>query len=189
MKPLSKNNLLLSHLLFFTTLVLFLCTTLTHAYSYSIVTEEDIVTTTCKQTPDPKLCESALRSDPRSSTTKDNQGLILIMIDVVKNRFSESLGYVEDLTRKTHDPDMKRALSKCIRVYRVVVDTSVDLAVRAVKQGVPKFGEQAMTDAGNEAEACWMAFPEGKAPGRIVDRTPMLHGVSNVAASMIKALE
>lgn len=152
-------------------------------------TTNDLVATTCKPTPDPVLCEAALRADPRSSKAADNEGLILIMIDVVKTRFSESVHYMEDLTRKTHDPKTIRALHTCMRVYRVVVDISVDLAVRAVKQGVPKFGEQAMVDAGNEAEACRVAFPEGKVPGGLVDRTRLLHGVSNVAASMIKTLE
>ncbi|XP_021716470.1 cell wall / vacuolar inhibitor of fructosidase 1-like [Chenopodium quinoa] len=162
--------------------------TLVHAYSHHKTTN-DLVTTTCKQTPDPVLCEAELRSDPRSSKAADTQSLILIMIDDVKTRFSDSLQYVEELARKTHDPDTIRALKQCIRLYRVVLDTSIDLAVRAVKQGNPKFGEQAMVDAGNEAEACRMAFPEDKVPGPIPGQTRMLHGVSNVAASMIKDLE
>ncbi|XP_010685378.2 cell wall / vacuolar inhibitor of fructosidase 1 [Beta vulgaris subsp. vulgaris] len=173
------------HLLFITLLTLSTTSTL----AYSRKTTNDLVTTTCKQTPDPILCEASLRSDSRSSKAADSEGLILIMIDVVKTRFSDSFRYVEDLTRKTHDPAVIRALQECKQLYRVVLDVSVGLAVRAVKQGDPKFGEQAMVDAGNEAEGCRMAFPEGKVPGRIVGRTRMLHGVSNVAASMIKSLE
>ncbi|CAO2840210.1 unnamed protein product [Amaranthus hypochondriacus] len=173
--------------LFFTITSLALLPPLTLANSPR--TTNNLVTITCKQTPDPALCRSALGSDPRSSKATDTQSLILIMVDVVKTRFSDSLRYVEDLTRKTHDRVTIKGLQQCIQLYRVVLDTSIDLANRAVQQGDPKFGEEAMVDAGNEAEACRIGFPEGKVPGQITGRTQMLHGVSNVAASMIKTLE
>lgn len=185
LKPCMTTLKTLPYFLLLTSLAL--STTFTVA-SYDKSTN-DLVTTTCKQTPDPLLCEAELRTDPRSSKATDTTSLILIMIDIVKTRFSGSLRYVEDLSRKTHDPDIIRGLQECTRVFRVVLDVSIDLANRAVKQGNPKFGEQAMVDAGTEAEACRMAFPEPKVPGPITGQTRILHGVSNVAASMIKILE
>ncbi|KNA18310.1 hypothetical protein SOVF_072060 [Spinacia oleracea] len=176
----------LPFLLLFINLTLSATPTFTHPY-HKIT--NDLVTITCKQTPDPTLCEAELRADPRSSKAADTESLILIMIDDVKTRFMDSLQYVQYLNRKTHDPDTIRALHECIWVYGVVLDTSIDLAVRAVKQGNPKFGEQAMVDAGNEAEACRRGFPEDKVPARITVQTPKLHGVSNVAASLIRTME
>ena len=156
---------------------------------YSRTTTTDLITATCNQTPDPNLCQAVLGSDPRSSETETIEGLILIMVDVVKTGFSDSLQYVKELSKKARDPDIIPALQECIWVYKVVVETSVELAVKAVKQGVPKFGEKAMADAGMEAQLCMMGFPEGKVPGRIMGWTRMLQGVCNVAASMIKILE
>lgn len=111
------------------------------------------------------------------------------MIDVVKSRFLDSLRVAEDLTRKTRDPGTGRALKDCIRVYRVVLDYNVGVAKNAVKQGDPKFGEQAMVDSGNEAEACASGFPGRKVPAQLAGRTRTLHDVSNVAASLIKTME
>ncbi|KAL9228538.1 hypothetical protein vseg_004107 [Gypsophila vaccaria] len=178
---------MLNHLL---TLLLLVTLTLSIMPTYvePKTTTNDLVRTTCKQTADPNICEAALRSDPRSSKA-DTEGLIMIMIDTVKTRFSDSLKYIEGMARKTRDPAMLKALKECTEVYQLVVSTNVGVAVNAVRQGDPKFGEQAMVDAGNEAEACRLAFPEGKVPGPLVGRTQALHGVSNVAASMIRILE
>ena len=171
--------------------ILFIVTT-TIAIANSQTTTNNLVTATCKQTPDPVLCQAALGSDPRISKANDAEALTLIMLDVAKNRFLKSLRYVEDdLTRnrKTHDPAETRALQECIRVYRVVVDTLIDVAERAIKEGDPKFGEEAMVDAGNEAQACKMAFPKRKVLRWITGRTWILHQLSNVTASLIKTLE
>ncbi|XP_057548217.1 cell wall / vacuolar inhibitor of fructosidase 1-like [Amaranthus tricolor] len=111
------------------------------------------------------------------------------MIDVVNVGFSNSLKYVKELSRESSDPDIIPALQECIWVYKTVVETSVNLAERAVKQGVLKFGEKAMKDASIEAEICMMGFPDGKVPERIMGWTPMLQGVSIVTASLIKMLE
>ncbi|XP_074288681.1 cell wall / vacuolar inhibitor of fructosidase 1-like [Silene latifolia] len=173
----------------FTCLLLITLTlSITPTYADPKPTTNDLVRTTCKQTADPTICETALRADPRSSKA-DTQGLILIMIDTVKTRFTDSLRYVEGMAQRTHDPAMTKALKECIHLYQLVLNTNVALAVTAVNEGDPKFGEQAMTDSGNEAEACRSAFPEGKVPGPMTGRTSELHGVSNVAASMIKILE
>ncbi|KAK9726946.1 hypothetical protein RND81_05G247600 [Saponaria officinalis] len=170
------------------TLFLLVTVSVMPAYVQSKTTTNDLVRTTCKQTADPSICEAALRSDPRSSKA-DTEGLILIMIDTVKARFSDSLRYIEGMARKTRDPAMIKALKECAHLYQLVVNTNVGVAVNAVRLGDPKFGEEAMLDSGNEAEACRLAFPEGKVPGPVTGQTQALHGVSNVAASMIKILE
>ena len=169
-------------------LLLFLSTT-TSTLLQAVTTNSDLVTRTCSQTPDPNMCESMLRADPRTPGVSDPEELILIMIDAVKSRFTDSLRYAQDLTRKTRDPQVGRALQECIQFYRVVLDDNVVVATNAVKQGDPKFGEQAMLDSANEAEACRSGFPEGKVPAELPGRTRLLHGVSNVAASLIKTLE
>lgn len=175
----------LNTLLPFLLLLLQLCT----STSTLLREASDLVSSTCSQTSDPSMCEDVLRADPRTSEVSDPEELILIMIDTVKSRFTDSLRYALDLTRKTRDPEVIRALKDCIRVYRVVLDANVVVATNAVRQGDPKFGEQAMLDSANEAEACRSAFPEEKVPAELPGRTRVLHRVSNVAASLIKTLE
>lgn len=119
----------------------------------------------------------------------DTEGLTLIMIDVVKSRFADSLWVAQDLTRITHEQGTIRALKECIRVYQVVLDYNVVEAMNAVKRGNPKFGEQAMLDSGDEVEACKTGFPGGNVPAQLAGQTRTLHGVSDVAASLIKTLE
>lgn len=187
MTTILKKNLL-PFILLFVTLILCIIKP-THLQARKITTTNDLVTSTCIHTPDPKTCETELRSDPRSSAAKDTETLTLIMIDAVKTRFSDSVRVAEDLTRKTHDPAMIRALKDCVRVYRVVLDYNVVTATNAVKQGDPKFGEQAMVDSGNEVEACRSGFPGGKVPDQLAGRSRVLRGVSDVAASLIKTME
>ncbi|KAJ8442927.1 hypothetical protein Cgig2_022293 [Carnegiea gigantea] len=182
----SLNTLL--PLLLLLLLLLQLCTS-TSILLRAATTTSDLVSSTCNQTPDPNMCEAMLRADPRTSEVSEPEELILIMIDAVKSRFTDSLRYALDLTRKTRDPEVIRALKDCIRVYRVVLDANVVVATSAVRQGDPKFGEQAMLDSANEAEACRSAFPEDKVPAELPGRTRVLHRVSNVAASLIKTLE
>ncbi|GAB4842551.1 hypothetical protein Ancab_012527 [Ancistrocladus abbreviatus] len=105
----------------------FFCTVALTAMGANVHARSDLIHVLCQATPNQHLCESSLRSDPRSSTT-DAKGLILIMVDVVKSKCSDSL--------------------------RVVFEANVGVAVNAVNLGDPKFGEQAMIDSANEAKAC-----------------------------------
>ncbi|GAB2225534.1 hypothetical protein Droror1_Dr00006331 [Drosera rotundifolia] len=66
-----------------------------HAYQ----NKEDLISKSCRATPYPKLCESTLRAVPHSSTA-DTHGLALIMVDVVKTNFNDTITYVNNLIGK-----------------------------------------------------------------------------------------
>ncbi|GMH22046.1 hypothetical protein Nepgr_023889 [Nepenthes gracilis] len=149
---------------------------------------DDLIRTTCRRTPDRRICESSLRSDPRSATAATAEALIPIMIDVVRSEFTASLAHVNALIKQARDPGMARALRECAWLYKVVLEDNVVVAVKAVKLGDPKFGEEAMIDSGNEAEACERTF-SGRLRSPVTERTKYLHGVCNVAAALVKIME
>ncbi|GAB4842553.1 hypothetical protein Ancab_012529 [Ancistrocladus abbreviatus] len=164
----------------------FICVALT-AISANVHAHDDLVHVLCQGTPNQHLCESSLRSDPRSSTA-DAEGLILIMVDVVRSKFADSLRYVNELTKEARQPEIVRALKECAWYFRVVLEANVGVAVNAVNLGDPKFGEQAMIDSANEAMACERQF-SGKFRSPLTERTNYLEGISYVAAALVKILE
>jgi len=185
----SHNINPLSFLLLFMTLAIVPCIRPTHVQAYN-PTADDFISSMCSKTPDQNLCETAIRSDPRSSQATDPTSLSLLIIDIVKSRFSDAVKFDQDLSQKTQDPDVVQGLKKCISLYEdVVINSQVKSAIYAVKAGNPKFGEEAMTDAGNTADFCQSEFPTGKIPPELPGQTQSLHGISNVAAAIIKTLE
>ncbi|KAL8139799.1 hypothetical protein V2J09_005820 [Rumex salicifolius] len=165
--------------------------------STSYFASADLIESTCRNTPNSQICESSLRSDPRSPAA-DTEGLIRIMIDVVRSKFSDSLAYVNRMMKESPPPARARALRECVRRFKVVLNANVIVAESAVNLGDPKFGEGAMLDSAVEAHACERAFVgsggddvdgAGRDKSTLIERTRFLHGLSNVAASMIRILE
>ncbi|GAB4842552.1 hypothetical protein Ancab_012528 [Ancistrocladus abbreviatus] len=167
--------------------LLFFCTVALTAIGANVHARSDLIHVLCQGTPNQHLCESSLRSDPRSSTT-DAKGLILIAVDVVKSKFSDSLRFMNELAKQARQPEIVRPLKECARLFRVVLEANVGVAVNAVNLGDPKFGEQAMIDSANEAKACERQF-SGRFRSPLTERTNYLDGISNVAAALIKTLE
>ncbi|KAJ8422006.1 hypothetical protein Cgig2_017226 [Carnegiea gigantea] len=164
------------------------CIKRTHIQAHNPIAN-NFIGSMCTQTPDPKLRETVIRSDPRSSRVKDPKSLALLMIDIVKSRFSDSVKCAKDMTMKTHDLDVIWALKKCVWMYQdVVINHLVKTTIYAVEMGDLKFGEEAMTGSGNTADGCQSEFPVGKIPPELPSRTQTLHGICNVVAAIIKTL-
>ncbi|GAB2269214.1 hypothetical protein Dimus_004183 [Dionaea muscipula] len=161
--------------------------------STKIHARDDLIRESCQRTPDPQTCESCLRSDPRCSTA-DSGGLALIMVDVVKSKFTDSLGYVNQLVKQQQtgsqqQPALLEALRQCASHYKVVLDDNVPVAHNAVDEGDPKFGEQAMTDSGIEVDACESGFSDKKLASPLTEKNKYLQGISSVAAVLFHLLE
>ncbi|KAK9667784.1 hypothetical protein RND81_13G010900 [Saponaria officinalis] len=185
-----SNYPIVCFILFFITLILPMSCTHSHE-NYSQASNassnsNDLITTMCQKTPYPSSCETHLRSDPRSSKA-DPKSLILIMIDVIKSRFSDSLTHARDMSKSTTDPKMTRALKECISCYTAVTDADVKTAIYSVQTGNPKFALDAMVDAGNEADSCQSEF-QGDVPPFFVDRTRELKEISAIAAALVQTL-
>ncbi|KAK9668522.1 hypothetical protein RND81_13G066500 [Saponaria officinalis] len=190
MKTYSKSPIIWFLLLLTTTIILPISCRDSHE-NYSQTTNvslmsNDLITTMCQKTPYPSSCETRLRSDPRSSTA-DSKSLILIMIDVIKSRFSDSFIHARDMSKSTTDPKMSRALKECMACYSAVTDADVKSAIYFVQTGDPKFALQAMYDAGIEADSCQREF-QGDVPPFFVDRTRELKEISAIAAALVQTM-
>ena len=145
----------------------------------------DLVDQTCKQTPNYDLCVKTLRADPRSSTA-DVTGLALVTVDAIKAKATATLDRINGLLGTTPDPKTKAALSHCGELYdNAVLKADIPSAIEALKKGNPKFAEQGVNDAANEADSCERAFG-GASPISSFNRS--VSDLSRVASAIIGLL-
>uniref|UniRef100_A0A803Q4Q2 Pectinesterase inhibitor domain-containing protein n=1 Tax=Cannabis sativa TaxID=3483 RepID=A0A803Q4Q2_CANSA len=96
---------------------------------------DDLIESTCKQTPNYNLCISSLQSDPRSSKATNVEGLGL------------------------------QALDQCALNYGAILNGDIPQATEAFTKGDFKFAQQGSDDAANEANLCENEFtPSGSSP-------------------------
>ncbi|KDP27949.1 hypothetical protein JCGZ_19029 [Jatropha curcas] len=128
---------------------------------FSIVqSDANLIEQTCKRTPNYNLCVTSLKSDSRSSTA-DTRGLALIMVDVLKNRATETLQVINQLLQ------------------------NIPVAIEALEKGDPKFAETAAMDAAYEASYCEDNF-NGSSP--LTKHNTLVHDTGAVAAAIIRNL-
>ncbi|PIN23254.1 hypothetical protein CDL12_04020 [Handroanthus impetiginosus] len=127
-----------------------------HAYALSEQKDQNLIETTCKNTPNYRLCVTILRANRRSATA-DVAGLGLIMVDAVKAKTKEALSAVNKLIH-SHDRKLSEAAQQCVDAYNGVLKGDVPEAVEALTKGDPKFAENGMADAVVEADSCDSAF-------------------------------
>ncbi|KAL8490528.1 hypothetical protein ACS0TY_022521 [Phlomoides rotata] len=124
--------------------------------------DENLIQTTCNNTPNYQLCINTLRASPGSATA-DMAGLGLIMVAAVKAKSEQALSAVNSL-RKSGQPKLSQPLQRCTDFYNGVLKADVPMAEEALRKGDPKFGEDGMVDAAFEAELCEGAFKGVVAP-------------------------
>ncbi|XWS14230.1 hypothetical protein CRYUN_Cryun36dG0105300 [Craigia yunnanensis] len=117
----------------------------------------NLIETTCKQTPFFNLCVSTLQSDPRSSTA-DVAGLAHIAADSVNAKATATLNQITGLLKSAKDPNLQKALQSCVDSYNTIVKADIPVAIEAIVKGNPKFAVQSATDAANEAQDCEKSF-------------------------------
>ncbi|KAL7263834.1 hypothetical protein ACSBR1_001899 [Camellia fascicularis] len=81
----------------------------------------DLIADTCKKSEYPDLCNSTLRSDPRSAKA-DAKGLAHIMLEVALTKASTTFNQVKNLLSKTTVPVLKRCLTICADMYDSIVE-------------------------------------------------------------------
>ncbi|GAA0166088.1 hypothetical protein Leryth_011344 [Lithospermum erythrorhizon] len=143
----------------------------------------DIVDSTCKGTPNYKLCVDILRKDPRSSTA-DIKGLALITVNALQAHTIETLGKIKNLRKSM--PGLEVTLSGCKKNYDVVVNYDIPEAFEGLQKGNAKFAESGVADAAVEAELCEGSFGGSKSP---LNEANKLEGeIANVARQIIRKL-
>ncbi|KAL8026038.1 hypothetical protein ABFX02_14G003000 [Erythranthe guttata] len=138
----------------------FLVITLSSSVHTMAKSHQNLIESTCKNTPIYELCIATLRADPGSDAA-DVAGLALIMIGAVEAKSKEALSAVKKLLKGGGGGD-REALKQCKDKYKAVLEGDVPVAKRAVR-GNPKFAEGGMADAKVEADDCEDAFG-GKSP-------------------------
>ena len=158
-----------------------MCLSLTQTH----VSIADLVDDTCKQTPNKDLCESTLRADPRSSTA-DVAGLAIIVVDTIKGKATDTVAQINTLLGSNPDPKTKNGLDSCLKKYsNAILNGDIPSALEGLQKNNPKFAEQGMNDAANEANSCEGSFA-GASPISSFNKT--VTDLSNVASAIIKLL-
>ncbi|XWS08469.1 hypothetical protein CRYUN_Cryun40dG0004900 [Craigia yunnanensis] len=117
----------------------------------------NLIETTCKQTPFFNLCVSTLRSDPGSSTA-DVAGLAHIAAGSVNSKATATLNQITGLLKIAKDPNLRKALQRCVDSYNTIVKADIPVAIEAILKGNPNFAVDSATDAANEAQVCEKSF-------------------------------
>ncbi|KAF8017736.1 hypothetical protein BT93_H2818 [Corymbia citriodora subsp. variegata] len=145
----------------------------------------DLIDDTCKKTPYPDFCVTALRSDPRGSTT-DTPTLGLIMVDFVDKNAKSTGTKIDDLLGKSPDPGTRQALTSCQESYGIISSSMVPPSKESLTKGDYKFAVQYMNAAADSASKCEAGFGGSKSP--IYDSNIYERNAATVASAIASSL-
>ncbi|XP_055814168.1 cell wall / vacuolar inhibitor of fructosidase 1-like [Solanum dulcamara] len=114
----------------------------------------NLVESTCKNTPNYELCLKTLSSDKRSETAGDVTTLALIMVDAIKSKANQAANTISKLRQSNPPLAWKDPLKKCAFSYKVILTVSMPEAIEALTKGNPKFAEDAMVGSSGDAQEC-----------------------------------
>ncbi|OWM71088.1 cell wall / vacuolar inhibitor of fructosidase 2-like [Punica granatum] len=149
-----------------------------------------LIEQTCKLTPFPDLCLSALHSSPGSSST-DLHGLAGIMANSVLQNANQTLDQIQQLLdRSPADPETEHSLAYCAELYIPVVKYNLPQAIDALSKGRLGFAAYAINDAVNEAQECEKKLSGGsESLSQVSDRNKIVTNMAAVALAIIKVLQ
>ncbi|KAL7175367.1 hypothetical protein ACSBR2_029048 [Camellia fascicularis] len=127
-------------------------------FSLNYHSHADLIADTCKKSEYPDLCNSTLRSDPRSAKA-DATGLARIMLEAALIKASTTFNQVKKLLSKTTEPVLKQCLTDCTDLYESIVE-EIPKAIQNVgsdnNEAIHQ-GDLAITDA----DTCDFIFSDG----------------------------
>ncbi|XP_030539866.1 cell wall / vacuolar inhibitor of fructosidase 1-like [Rhodamnia argentea] len=147
-----KTRMLLTHLSFTQLLLI----------TFLPFASADLVNDTCKNTPDPDFCFTALSPDPRSSAA-DAKTLGIIMVEKVDQIAKATLAGIGSLLGQSPDPRTKQALTSCEKSHEIIT-TSVAPTKESSTEGGYKFAEVSMSGAATSVSRCEADFGGSKLP-------------------------
>ncbi|KAM1633931.1 hypothetical protein ACFXTN_010918 [Malus domestica] len=147
-----------------------------------------LVDQTCKQTPNFDLCETLLRSDPRSLNAEDAKGLASIMVDIVQAKATKSIvsmDKINDLLNKS--PVKNQALfTSCIDNYNTIIDDDIPQASEAFSNDDNITAEDRLKDVTFEVDLCDKQFSGLSNPLKDVNKD--VHDAASIAAAIADKL-
>ncbi|XP_042023695.1 cell wall / vacuolar inhibitor of fructosidase 1-like [Salvia splendens] len=147
--------------------------------------DEQLIETTCTNTPDYELCIKVIRADPNCASAP-LQDLALITVAEIKRKTEAIIVEIEKL-QKSGEEKMQPALTKCRSYYNAVMVGNIPVAEQTT-WGNPKFAENAMADTKNEAVMCEKAFDKIPTPSPFTAENKYIADVAAVARGIIRNL-
>ncbi|KAL2459745.1 Cell wall/vacuolar inhibitor of fructosidase 1 [Forsythia ovata] len=154
-----------------------------HLHGFPQEKDQNLIETTCKNTPNYRLCIYTLRAN-RGSINTNVAGLGLIMVDAVKAKAKETRNAIQKL--KGSRPELRNPLNECTKGYNAILEADVPEAVEALTKGDPKFAENGMADSSVETVLCEDRFKQGKSPLTRLNKA--VRDLSDVARAIIRNL-
>lgn len=143
----------------------------------------DLISETCNQTPNDRLCISTLRKDNRSRDA-DIAGLALIMVDAVEDKANSTLESIKELQKS--NLKLANALMECKENYNIILKIDIPKSIGSLRKN-PRFAEHGMADAVIEAQGCEESFNQQlKSP--LTDMNHAVYDLSVVALSIIRMI-
>ncbi|KAI8005111.1 Cell wall / vacuolar inhibitor of fructosidase 1 [Camellia lanceoleosa] len=127
-------------------------------FSLNYRAHADLIADTCKKSEYPDLCNSTLRSDPRSAEA-DATGLARIVLEAALIKASTTFDQVKKLLSKTTEPVLKKCLTACTDLYESILE-EIPKAIQNAgpdKNEAIHQGDLAITDA----DTCEGIFSDG----------------------------
>lgn len=155
---------------------------MSHVHGIPQRKDENLIQTTCRNTPNYQLCISILKANP-TSIKEDVAGLGLIMVAAVKSKAKQTMKAISNL--KVSRPELRYALNDCSDRYNAILVGDVPVAEAALR-GNPKFAENAMADSSIEAVACEQNFKKVRSP--LTGFNNGMRGLADVARAIIRNL-
>ena len=145
----------------------------------------NLVETTCKNTPNYQLCLKTLLSDKRSATG-DITTLALIMVDAIKAKANQAAVTISKLRHSNPPAAWKGPLKNCAFSYKVILTASLPEAIEALTKGDPKFAEDGMVGSSGDAQECEEYFKGSKSPFSALNIA--VHELSDVGRAIVRNL-
>lgn len=144
----------------------------------------DLISETCSQTPNDRLCATTLRKDNRSRDA-DIAGLALIVVDALQVKANATFQQIRGIQKS--NIRLANALMICNENYNVILKIDIPKAVGSLRQKNPRLAEHGMADAGIEAQGCESSF-EKPTKSPLSDMNDAVYDLSVVALSIIRIM-
>nr|ABI17897.1 invertase inhibitor [Coffea canephora] len=143
----------------------------------------DLISETCDQTPNDRLCVKILRKDNRSLDA-DVAGLALVAVEAVRDKANSTLQSIKELKRS--NLTLANALMECQENYYVILRIDVPKAVGSMREN-PRLAEHGMADAVIEAQGCEASLNKLE-QSPLADVNAAVYDLSVVALSIIRIM-
>ncbi|KAF3658281.1 cell wall / vacuolar inhibitor of fructosidase 1-like [Capsicum chacoense] len=147
--------------------------------------KNNLVETTCKNTPNYNLCLKSLLSNKRS-ISGDITTLELIVVDAIKAKANQSSKIILMLSSSSPPEAWRVPLKECTLSYKVILTVSLPEAIEALTKGNPKFTEDDMVGYFGVSQDCEENFKRSISP--LTGLNTAVHDLSGVGREIIKNL-